>query len=413
MRKLLNILFVIFFSCIFSQTCFSQNGLTDKGDFLGTSRRSSNGFSNNKYGFLIGGEDAFGYKNDLWKYNPDSNQWTQKNNFPGPARNGAICASLGTKFYYGLGFINALTFPCDFWEYNSDSDIWHQRQNFPGIGRLWAVAFSLKNKVYVGTGASLGPSFNDFWEYNPDSDKWNKKADFPGSKRFNAVGFSYNNKGYIGTGTNESAKYFNDFWEYNPDSNLWTQKSNIGDKGISGAISFLIDSTQYIALGTEGYYNINSYNHHVFYFNSIKDTWNLLTDFDKINREKAISFIIGKKAYFGTGDDPINHYYNDWWEFNPSLVSVAVPEVKRFKNEFKIVPNPNEGKFTIEIDRDEIDKMDAEIVNQLGEVVWKNKISGTTGSNAMEIQTGELYPGIYFIKISGDNYFKVERFLIK
>jgi hypothetical protein len=48
------------------------------------------------------------------------------------------------------------------------------------------------------------------------SDTWTQKADFGGIGREGAVGFSIGSKGYIGTGVDDSYSYKKDFWEYTP-----------------------------------------------------------------------------------------------------------------------------------------------------------------------------------------------------
>src|SRR5438874_2713322 len=81
---------------------------------------------------------------------------------------------------------------------------WTQKANFGGSARFGAVGFSIGIKGYIGTGinGSCCP-FNvlkDIWEYDPTTDTWTQKADFGGGLRGWAVGFSIGDKGYVGTG---------------------------------------------------------------------------------------------------------------------------------------------------------------------------------------------------------------------
>src|SRR6266705_3202749 len=91
-------------------------------------------------------------------------------------------------------------------------DTWTQKADFGGAARSGAVGFSIGSKGYIGTGADSGFVFQkDFWEYDPATNAWTQKADFGGTARSGAVGFSIGSKGYIGTGADNSGLR-NDFW---------------------------------------------------------------------------------------------------------------------------------------------------------------------------------------------------------
>src|SRR5438552_2068704 len=108
-------------------------------------------------------------------------------------------------------------------------DTWTQKADFGGAARSGAVGFSIGGKGYIGTGYD-GSDTKDFWEYDPATNAWTQKADFGGIARENAVGFSIGSKGYIGTGANFDAAP-TDFWEYDPATNAWTQKADFGGGG--------------------------------------------------------------------------------------------------------------------------------------------------------------------------------------
>src|SRR2546423_8607295 len=85
-------------------------------------------------------------------------------------------------------------------------DTWTQKADFGGTARSGAVGFSIGSKGYIGTGENYIDPYgkNDFWEYDPVVNTWLQKADFGGAARYLAVGFSIGNKGYIGTGAADS-----------------------------------------------------------------------------------------------------------------------------------------------------------------------------------------------------------------
>lgn len=182
-------------------------------------------YSNTITGFTIGNKGYVGVfcgSLHLYEYNPEQNVWIKKASLPTGNRSGAVAFSIGNKGYVGLGVKKSNkdgsdTFMNDLWEYNPDTNTWIRKADFPGGGRWYSAAFTIKDKGYVGTGLS---SFNyetgfknDMWQYDSVSDTWTQLnlAGLP--ERSRAVGFSIGNSGYIGTGFmgNHSRS---DFWKF-------------------------------------------------------------------------------------------------------------------------------------------------------------------------------------------------------
>ena len=85
------------------------------------------------------------------------------------------------------------------------ANTWTQKADFGGTARYGAVGFSIGSKGYIGTGSDDSSlRYKDFWEYDPAANTWTQKADFGGTARDCAVGFSIGSKGYIGTGEDDS-----------------------------------------------------------------------------------------------------------------------------------------------------------------------------------------------------------------
>ena len=133
-----------------------------------------------------------------------------------------------TLKYYALDVPgNASAVQTQVYTIYSIADAWTQKTDFGGIARRGAVGFSIGNKGYMGTGGDGSGIFiyKDFWEYDPTLNTWTQKADFGESARRGAVGFSIGGKGYIGMGW-DGTSYRKDFWEYDPALNTWTQKAD-------------------------------------------------------------------------------------------------------------------------------------------------------------------------------------------
>ena len=55
-------------------------------------------------------------------------------------------------------------------------DTWTQKADFGGLERYGAVGFSIGNKGYMGTGTDDATFKKDFWEYDPAFNTWTQKA---------------------------------------------------------------------------------------------------------------------------------------------------------------------------------------------------------------------------------------------
>ena len=209
---------------------------TQKADFGGGTRDFAVGFSIGGKGYMGTGEGELYpyYKNDFWEYDPASNTWTQKADFGGAARGEATGFSIGGKGYIGTGttvdssgaFVNSN----DFWEYDPVSNIWTQKADFGGTARNGAVGLSIGSKGYIGTGFDSSTQ-KDFWEFEPATNTWTQRVDFGGTAREDAVAFSIGNAGYVTTGF---LNFYNkqDLWEYDafdttPDQFAFTNKTNV------------------------------------------------------------------------------------------------------------------------------------------------------------------------------------------
>jgi len=196
----------------------STNTWTQRADFGGTARSGAVGFSIGSKGYIGTGGDSSSYCKDFWEYDPTANTWTQKADFGGIARAGAVGFSIGSNGYIGTGEwhdtnVSQYKGTNDFWEYSPTANTWTQKADFGGTARDGAVGFSIGNRGYIGTGDSSSANFtNDFWEYEPATNTWTQRADFGGTARSGAVGFFIGSKGYIGTGSWDT----NDFLEYEP-----------------------------------------------------------------------------------------------------------------------------------------------------------------------------------------------------
>ena len=185
-------LFFFTMLAIFGLSVNAQNNWAGKQDLGVNVRSQAVGFSIGSKGYIGSGSDG-GMYSDFWEYDPSTNVWTQKADFGGGVRKFAVGFSIGNKGYVGTGRDADIGYYMynDFWEYNPINNKWTQKANFLGVKRFGAVGFSIGSKGYIGTGESTYSTLlKDFFEYDPVSDSWSQKADFGGGLREFAVGFS-------------------------------------------------------------------------------------------------------------------------------------------------------------------------------------------------------------------------------
>lgn len=185
---------------------FVTNTWVQKTNFPGTRRveGSAATFSIGDKGYVAGG---LGEQNsnavtlqETWEYDPAANEWAQKANMPLAAR-----TAYGTGFStYNKGYIVAGKYITEnstihlkkLSEYDPSSDTWTIKTDFPGQARYHPSVFVIGNTAYAGCGRTLNTFFKDFYKYNPFNNTWTQVADVPVSNA-SIFGFTLNSKGYV------------------------------------------------------------------------------------------------------------------------------------------------------------------------------------------------------------------------
>jgi N-acetylneuraminic acid mutarotase len=211
-------------------------------------------FSSEQSSFAIGDKVYIGLGsggNAFWAYDIPSNTWTSIADFPGTFNTvGHFTGfSIGAKGYVCRG--KSHTPYSELWEYDVVLDIWTKKADLP-ISVLNASVFVLKGKAYIcaGVNADLSPCSNELWEYDPQTDHWERKADFPGQNRYMHIAFAIGDKGYLGAGVTHSGDSgLKDIWEYNANTNSWLKVTDYPGGSYIGLMAFSINGKAYIGGG--------------------------------------------------------------------------------------------------------------------------------------------------------------------
>lgn len=115
--------------------------------------------------FVIDGKGYFKKDFTFFEFQPGTNIWTQKANFPGTAPNNNIGLSQGGYGFCIGGYLGWGDMYQEVWRYDPVLDTWTQMEDYPFTSRRWAVKAKIGERCYMGLGTN-GTNFNDFWEFN-------------------------------------------------------------------------------------------------------------------------------------------------------------------------------------------------------------------------------------------------------
>jgi N-acetylneuraminic acid mutarotase len=212
----------------------ASDNWTQKADYPAGARFSPTGFSVNGKGYVcLGYTSSFAASGLCYEYDPSSDSWSQKASFPGTARYAAKSFVIGDTAYVGMGSCGGTTcYYNDLWAYIPGTNTWVQRANWPGGNKADVTAFAIGNNGYMGNGTTPTgkAASSSFYKYNPTTNSWTTIASIPGVAKRITSGFSVNGKGYVGCGRNAGTAFltfYNTFHSYNPSSNTWTTE-NVG-----------------------------------------------------------------------------------------------------------------------------------------------------------------------------------------
>lgn len=280
------------------------------------------------YGFAIGGKGYMGGgilldaghnevpATDFWSWDTAAHTWSQQASFPGTAKADAATFVAAGKGYVCTGnnwLGEATRSSKENWQFDPVTNTWTRKKNFPGAARISAVGASVNDKGYVGTGQSAPgdlPGFNDWFQYDPSTDTWTKKANLPAQYRWSAVAFASSDKIYVGTGTNYDHGVFGDNWAYDPATDTWKSRAACPGGPRAYATGLSLPKEGVMLAGGEGLFTgIECWR-----YNFSNNTWTQGLNVPG-SRLQAGGFSIGGTVFIFGGDGSNGNYdkKNDFW----------------------------------------------------------------------------------------------------
>jgi N-acetylneuraminic acid mutarotase len=209
----------------------TANTWTRKADFPGPRRITCFSFAAGGFGYVGGGDTLSSNQNptnDFWQYNPQTDTWARKADYPGVKRLGSLGFGIGNTGYVLEAGYGTIAAPFSgsattqlLWSYDAATNSWQQKSTLNQSG-ITATVFVLNGKAYAALGRA-GTMVNgqlvkdDFWEYDPQQNSWTKKPQVGGPLRYFPCSFAVGGKGYVGLGTGATVTdRYKDFWQYTP-----------------------------------------------------------------------------------------------------------------------------------------------------------------------------------------------------
>lgn len=382
MKKFFILLSIMFIQgIVLGQT---YNYWVKKNDFTGLKRERAVAFTVDNYAYVGTGVDtAEQVKNDLWKYDPFLDSWTQVASLPGVARRNAVAFSIGSKGYIGTGFSHAEsllgTELSDFWEYDPTSNQWTQKANYPSTAVYFATGFAVEGKGYI-CGGKRGPNnyTSALYEYNPMNDSWTARASFPGGVRYQLSSFVIENSAYVGLGTDQDM-YRNDIWEYKPSQDQWTQKADLPASERAASHTFGIGFRGFVCMGTNG-----GYLDDLWEYNPYDNSWSVRATYGGSKRKGGIAFTLLGHGFVGLGKGNSGKKQS-MYEYIPGAW-VGTKELNDLS--YELYPNPATTSLNIQHSSNDIDQIS--IVDLTGKVLIQSEFTSS-------IDVSMLSAGSYFV----------------
>lgn len=297
---------------------------TSKSTPSGIGRASAVSFVINDRAYVALGRSASrsGALNDCWEFNSDNDSWTQKARFPGIGRVNGIAETVDGKAYVGLGFdlskgiYQDAAQLKDFWCFDPQTNTWSRKADFPSLSTNACVSFVAGKFIYAGFGFTGATFTNELWKYDTEKDAWFQMKYTGVTRRTGSVVCCDGEKVFFGTGYNSRKE--NDWWEYYPVTDSWKKRKSMPGSSREFAVALTVNHRFFVATGRHFAGNLTGgeLKNDVLEYDAVKDIWYNRGTLPASGRENAVAFVLNGKAFIGFGEND-QAVINDLWCFEP------------------------------------------------------------------------------------------------
>lgn len=373
-----------------TQSLLATDIWEQRADFGGIGRHRGTGIGVNNRAYAgLGHQNGNGidiWFADWWEYDPATNSWTQKSDYPGNNGLGdenAVAVALGNVIYAGLGQHDTDAF----YKYDPLTNTWTLMAAPPVGNTFWNTApFSVGNIGYFP-----GLFSNKLFSYNPATNQWTQMADIPFSTSYGTPGFAVGEKGYLKNGA--------DFYCYDPVLNSWSTKATFPGLYPNRPIGVAQSSYGFFIGGFQGNPLTLPWEWapEVWRYDPATDSWLRMPDFPGTTRRWTVAMNVNDHVYYGLGTNGTN--FNDFWEFSSTAGHSHVDA-----DNFIVAPNP----ATDHVDFSSKDQLEFELELQNAQGQKISEYSSQLGK--IRIERDNLSGGIYFgVVRRGDIIYSAQR----
>lgn len=281
-------------------------------------RASATAFVVNGKAYVFAGRDSSGrYLNDMWCYDPATDEWTNLGASPLRSRVNATACVKDGKAYIGLGFNGRYSqdssYLRDWWEYIPVTDQWKQLADYPNEYTDRATSFVGEQEVYVGYGFCWNYR-RDMFRYDIATNRWDSVdvgVSFHGypTRSFGGTGCTCQKRHFLGTGYYRQSL---DWWaEF--DGQHWNKRTAVPGRARTLAASTATNKYIYVTGGIHygGIATDSEVLRDIRRYNPEDDRWTYVAVLPN-GLLNHTCFAIGKKVYVGLGE-------NEDWKINDKL----------------------------------------------------------------------------------------------
>jgi N-acetylneuraminic acid mutarotase len=204
----------------------------------GSERQYACAFAYAGKGYVFGGIGN-NVLNDLWRYDPTSNAWTQLSSKPGEGFSGASCFILNDTAVFLGGANSSTQASTQVWAYVISQDMWVRLSNFPYNGLWRATACNVNGIGYCMGGKDSTNHFNTkLYQYNSSSDTWSIINSSAVSARIYAASLSVLSQLVMVAGLDSAGTYHSDVQYYDFQNNVWVETMPHMPKARKGGMCF-------------------------------------------------------------------------------------------------------------------------------------------------------------------------------
>jgi N-acetylneuraminic acid mutarotase len=387
MKKILLAVFALFSTTLFAQT---WERMVDAP----IGRHHPISFSLDGKGYAVTGSLSNGQPtDDVYEYNPQSNLWLTKADFPGTARSFGIGTVANGKAYIGFG-ASTTQYLNDLWSYDPTNSTWTRLADCICTGRRHPAMMSVGNRIYVGLGDNnINGNLRDWYMYDISTDSWTQIANLPGPARHHPFMFNAGGEVFAGLGHGGSSIY-NDWYKLDTATNTWSAMNNFPDEGRVAGTQFGTNGYGYLLSG-DGDNHSYMDEGEMWRYDPNNDSWSQLTSHPGKSRWAPGSFVIDSNVYFFGG---LNRFTgilpNDLWKFDLTDTTTGINEKQLALTNTYVYPNPADD--IVSWKNDPI-ITDVKVYNSLGQVLL------TSAAEAKEVDVHELSNGLYFVQFYAKN----------